>query len=172
MLHPVVATAVATVFQEKTGVEWGNLKPGDRGLPGKYWVQQQANPDLTAKWQYYVHDGVDGKRPGWYDYDVAATGEVEEIYAQHVANACESRTRTRVVSSGYFKYEVDLASMTQKNTRTRKVRTIRRSMGGEEQSMQDSARHVMKTMKRSTATVPMKAMKRTDMKLSTKSMKG
>merc|ERR1719203_11420 len=131
MLQPNVAMAVAKVFQEKTGVEWGKLKPGDRALPGKYWLQQQATPDLSAKWEYYVSDGVDGKKPGWYPYDNSASDEVEELYSQHVANARESRTATRVVSSGYFTYKMDLDNMKQTNQRTKKVRSIRRAHGEE-----------------------------------------
>jgi len=100
-------------------------------LPGKYWLQQQASPDLAAKWQYYVSDGVDGKRTGWYPYDDTASDEVEELYAQHMANTCESRTATRMVSSGRFTYKVCLTKMMQMNTRTQKVRQIRRAVGDE-----------------------------------------
>merc|ERR1719222_1202715 len=87
------------------------------------------NPDLQAKWEYYVDDGVDGKRPGWYPYVTSASDEVEELYAQHVANGCDARTSVRLVRSGYFSYKVDLDSMTQRNTRTGKQRTIRRAQG-------------------------------------------
>merc|ERR1719155_225065 len=134
MLQPNVAMAIAKVFQEKTGVAWAELKPGDQGLPGKYFVQQQANPDLTAKWQYWVDDGVDGKRSGWYDYVRAANGEMEEIYSQHVANGGESRTRNRLVKSGCFSYAINLANMTQTNMthRNRTLRTIRRIVGSQD----------------------------------------
>lgn len=142
-----VAKRVANVFKEKTGAEWGALKEGDRALPGKFWVQHHGSPDLTAKWEYYVSDGVDGKRTGWYPYDPRASDEVEEIYSQHVANARESRTATRFISSGYFQYRVDLTKMTQTNTRTNKVRTIRRSAGEDAGSEDPPARRAMKAMK-------------------------
>merc|ERR1712176_917401 len=96
-----------------------------------FWLQQQATPDLNAKWQYYVSDGVDGKKTGWYPYDPKASDEVEEIYSQHVANARDARTSQRIVASGYFKYQINLDTMTQTNQRTSKVRTIRRAEGAE-----------------------------------------
>merc|ERR1719389_28914 len=63
------------VFKEKTGKEWGTINPGDRALPGKYWLQRDFNPSEKAKWQYYVHDNIDGKRNDWYDYDANASEE-------------------------------------------------------------------------------------------------
>jgi len=129
MEQPKVAAALAKVFEDLTGSSWGSIAPGDRAPPGKYWVQQHMNPDFQAKWEYYVADGVDGKRTGWYPYVTSASEEVEELYAQHVANGCEARTAVRVIQSGHFSYKVDLDSMTQQNTRTKKQRTIRRAAG-------------------------------------------
>merc|ERR1711972_608078 len=82
MEQPKVAMAFAKVFEEKTGAVWGSINAGDRAKPGKFWLQQVATPDLNAKWQYYVADGVDGKKTGWYPYDPKASDEVEEIYSQ------------------------------------------------------------------------------------------
>jgi hypothetical protein len=181
MLQPNVAMAVAKVFLEKTGAEWGTVIPGSKALDGKYWLQQQAMPDLSAKWEYYVSDGVDGKRTGWYAYAPEASAGVEELYAQHVANECEGRTSTRSFQSGYFLYQVDLEQMKQKNIRTSKIRTIRRSCGDAEGSMQAPERRSMKrVMKRasqprakapklSRAARPMKSMmKMAAMKTATK----
>jgi len=156
MLQSTVAVALSKIFKEKTGAEWGSLKPGDRVPAGKYWLQQQSTPDLAAKWEYYVGDGVDGKRPGWYPYDNYAGDEAEELYAQHVANCGESRTAERVLSSGHFRYTVDLVNMTQRNMKTNKVRTIRRSSGE-----QSSAAPTRKAMKRARSPAPaaMKSMK-------------
>jgi len=127
----MVEAALAKVFQEKTGNVWGTMKPGDRAKPGKYWVQQQATIDLKALWEYYVSDRVDGKSTGWYPYPEEASEEMEDIFAQHGANERDVRTKTRVVRSGYFSYLVDLDVMTQSNTRTKKVRQIRRKLGNE-----------------------------------------
>lgn len=126
-----VAAILAKVFQERTGAAWGSMSPGDRAKPGKYWVQQASSPDMKATWEYYVGDGVDGKKDGWYPYTAEASDEVEEIYAQHEANKRESRTATRRVTSGHFAYLVDLNQLRQKNTRTGKVRQIRRVLGTE-----------------------------------------
>jgi predicted DNA-binding WGR domain protein len=142
------------VFKDKTGKEWGSLKPGDRALPGKYWLQRDFIPNEKAKWQYYVHDNIDGKANDWYDYDANASEEVEELFAQHKANACEKRTATRVVASGKlgFSYLVDLEAMTQTNTRTRKARKIRRVTGAQALIRQSSG-IVMKIMKKMKAAV-------------------
>mmetsp|Transcript_9846 Transcript_9846/g.22018 ORF Transcript_9846/g.22018 Transcript_9846/m.22018 type:complete len:330 (+) Transcript_9846:79-1068(+) len=124
---------IAAVFLEKTGSEFGTVKPGDEAKEGMFWLQQASAPDSKAQWQYYVGDGVDGKAPGWYPYTEEANNEVEEIYAQHVANERNQRTALRIVSSGYFSYKVDLTEMKQTNTRTNKVREIRRATGEEVQ---------------------------------------
>merc|ERR1719343_1947258 len=160
MEQPKVARLFAEVFRAKTGSEWGSVQPGDRAKPGMYWLQQEATPDLKAQWQYYVSDGVDGKRTGWYPYEASASDEVEELYSQHVANARESRTATRVVSSGYFSYKVDLDNMKQTNQRTKKVRSIRRAHG--EEPREGCFREVMKAMKApaKAAMKPMQAKKR------------
>jgi len=163
MEQPKVARLFAEVFRAKTGSEWGSVQPGDRAKPGMYWLQQEATPDLKAQWQYYVSDGVDGKRTGWYPYEASASDEVEELYSQHVANARESRTATRVVSSGYFTYQVDLDKMKQTNQRTKKVRSIRRAHGEEprEGRAGSAGREAKRAMKvKARAITPMAAMKR------------
>merc|ERR1719316_360872 len=158
MEQPKVAAALAKVFEDLTGSSWGSIAPGDRVPPGKYWVQQHMNPDFQAKWEYYVADGVDGKRTGWYPYVTSASEEVEELYAQHVANGCEARTAVRVIQSGHFSYKVDLDSMTQQNTRTRKQRTIRRPAGDASAAPPGSRAPAMRAMKVMKARAPASAM--------------
>merc|ERR1719321_1012600 len=157
------------VFKEKTGKEWGTIEPGDRALPGKYWLQRDFNPNEKAKWQYYVHDNIDGKTNDWYDYDANASEEVEELFAQHKANECEKRTATRVVASGGlgFSYLVDLEAMKQTNTKTRKTRDIRRVTGAQALVRQKSSGAIMaagimmkKAMKMMKAVPPRKAMRK------------
>jgi len=155
-----VKARLATVFKDKTGAEWGSIQPGDRVAPGKYWLQQAAKPDVKAKWEYYVSDGVDGKRVGWYPYTEDASDGVESLYAQHEANSRESRTSSRVVESGYFSYKVDLEGMTQTNTRTSKCREIRRVLGEAEGSQPATAQDVRMAMKSLVAPMLMKAMKK------------
>jgi len=154
MLQPSLAVAMANVFKDKTGADWGELKPGDRALPGKYWVQEHSTPDLSVKWEYYVSDGVDGKKTGWYAYDRGPGEEVEELYSQHVANSRDSRTATRLIKTSYWTYLVDLTKMTQQNQGTKKVRTIRRADGTEEDSVKAPARR--KTVMKA---APVKVMK-------------
>jgi predicted DNA-binding WGR domain protein len=155
-----VKARLAKVFKDKTGAEWGSIQPGDRVAPGKYWLQQAAKPDVKAKWEYYVGDGVDGKRVGWYPYTEDASDGVESLYAQHEANSRESRTSSRVVESGYFSYKVDLEAMTQTNTRTSKCREIRRVLGEAEGSQPATAQDVRMSTKSLVAPMRMKAMKR------------
>eukprot|EP00931_Biecheleriopsis_adriatica_P121613 TRINITY_DN96675_c0_g1_i1.p1 TRINITY_DN96675_c0_g1~~TRINITY_DN96675_c0_g1_i1.p1 ORF type:complete len:413 (-),score=109.05 TRINITY_DN96675_c0_g1_i1:71-1261(-) len=146
------------VFKDKSGCEWGSIERGARAPPGKYWLQRQAAPDLKAKWEYYVDDGVDGKRPGWYPYAEEASEQVESIFAQHEANERESRTASRVIDSGYFSYKVDLENLTQQNTRTGKRRTIRRVLGSGPGSQAEAAPAPLKAMK-SRGSPPRPAMK-------------
>jgi len=153
-----VKARLAAVFKDKTGAEWGSIQPGDRAPPGKYWLQQAAKPDVKAKWEYYVGDGVDGKRLGWYPYTEDASEGVESLYAQHEANSRETRTSSRVVESGHFSYKVDLEGMTQTNTRTNKCREIRRVLGSAEGSQPATAQDLRVAMKR--APMPKPSMKK------------
>ncbi|CAK9001203.1 unnamed protein product [Durusdinium trenchii] len=156
---------VEEIFEERTGCKMENLKAGDRALPGKYWLQQQiakeAEEEGTFRWEYYVDDGVDGKRKGWHPYEDEASEEVEELYLQHVANEKESRTATRVISSGYFSYKVDLQRMTQQNTKTGKVRTIRRTASAKaSKPLPKGSKVAKKTVKK----LPSKRVKKTVLK--------
>lgn len=155
-----VEKILAKVFKDKSGKDWGSITPGDRGLPGKYWLQREFNASETAKWQYYVHDNIDGKRNDWYDYSANASEEVEELFAQHKANACESRTATRVVASGTlgFSYLVDLEAMTQTNTSSRKARKIRRATGAQAFSRKSSGISMKKMMKKRMMPMAMKSL--------------
>ena len=77
----------------------------------------------AAQWEYYVDDGVDGKRTGWYGYTAEGSATTEELYHTHARNAHMTQ---RFVASGHFTYEVDLTASTQTNTRTGTRRQIRR----------------------------------------------
>jgi len=126
---PKVEAMFAQVFFEKTGQAWGSVQPGQVAKDGKYWLQQFMKPNSQARWEYFVDDRVDGKKEGWYPYETTATEEVEELYAQHVADNCGKRTATRIVKSGQYSYKVDLSKMSQENMRTHTVRQIRRVFG-------------------------------------------
>jgi len=122
------------VFLEKSGAELGSIKPGDQALEGKYWLQPASVASREVQWQYYVADGVDGKKVDWYPYTQEASLEMEEIYAQHKANEQDARTAVRIVNSGYFSYTINLTEMHQTNTKTKKQREIRRAEGAEIQA--------------------------------------
>jgi predicted DNA-binding WGR domain protein len=103
-------------FREKTGLEWENRNAPTRG--GKYRVIQQNFVEkqrgyTSAKWQYWVDDGIDGKKTGWYDYDKFGSRNVEQLYQENLTNF---RLTDRLVDSGAWTYHVDLNNMTQTNT--------------------------------------------------------
>jgi len=115
------------VFKSKTGAVWGLLKPGEKAKPGKYWLVVPSEVDPTAAWQYFVDDGVDKKENGWYPYDVDASKQVEQLYAEHIANkGGKNPTEKRYVPSGSFTYCIDLKTLSQQSCTTMKERRIRR----------------------------------------------
>jgi hypothetical protein len=129
MEHKKVEAHLLKVFKAKTGAAWGSLKPGEKAKPGLYWLAIPSEADPHALWEYYVDDGVDHKRKGWYPYDRHAMQQVEELYAEDAANkAGKNPTDKRFVASGKFTYCVDLNKLIQLNTTTGKVRKIRRTM--------------------------------------------
>ncbi len=68
---------------------------------------------------------MDGKANGWYDYAADACGIVEEVHDNFLSNP---HLGLRVVHSGHWMYQVDLAHMTQTNVQhaAHKQRKIRR----------------------------------------------
>lgn len=119
-------------FKEKTGLDWEdrNRKP----VRGKYRVIKQNYAEKrdgynSAKWQYWVDDGIDGKPNGWYDYDESGSRNVEQLYQENLHN---SYLTNRLVESGNWTYSVDLKAMTQTNIEhpDRKSRFIRRNTTG------------------------------------------
>lgn len=154
MLAPKVEATIRRTFEEKTGHAWRSVEPGHAAKDGMYWLQAAAKPNAAARWEYYVDDGVDGKRPGWYSYEGEALEEMEELYAQHVANECAERTATRTIKSGYFSYSVDVSAMSQTNTKTRTQRVIRRVFGRAEEEDENK-----KSERPASKLLAMKAMK-------------
>ena len=102
-------------FKDKSGLAWE--KRTEPIVGGKYrFVQQdfaqKKQGYSSAKWQYWVDDGVDGKPDGWYDYDTNGSVRVEKLFAEHSRNPDLSN---RTIASGAFTYAVDLVNMTQTN---------------------------------------------------------
>jgi hypothetical protein len=129
MEHKKVQAHLFKVLKAKTGAAWGSLEPGEKAIPGKYWLAVPSEADPRALWQYYVDDGVDDKAKGWYPYDGDAVQQVEELYAEHKANkGGKNRTDQRFVASGKFTYCLDLDKLSQRNISTGKKRKIRRTL--------------------------------------------
>ena len=67
---------------------------------------------------------MDGKQVGWHDYDDKASTRLEQEF---IARMAEGTHRTTWhLKSGHFKYEVNLLTMTQRNTSSGTIRNIRR----------------------------------------------
>jgi len=165
-----------SLFKERTGREWGSMKPGDAAVPGMMWLQQQSSGAETARWEYYINDGVDGKVLGWYPYTKEASAEVEDIFAQHGANKSGARTSTRIVKSGYFSYSINFDAFTQTNRKTNKMRPIRRIVDSPEAGKvisESSMKRPMRPRKTKKKTLVMKAVlkKKNVMKKKKKTMK-
>lgn len=116
------ATDIFTAkFKEKTGQEWGQYTAQK---PGKYaMLVVSGNRGPVAKWQYYLHNSVDGKKIGWHDYANEAMQEMEDLWHTFQANQWLG---TRWVESGTWTYEIDLPNMSQTNVKTNMTRGIRR----------------------------------------------
>jgi poly [ADP-ribose] polymerase len=119
-------------FKEKSGLKWENRS--DPTASGKYRVIQQNFVEKlggynSAKWQYWVDDGIDGKKTGWYDYDDSGSKNVEQLFQENLNN---SRLTNRLVDSGAYTYNVDLDQMTQTNVKhpNKTSRHIRRYANG------------------------------------------
>eukprot|EP00928_Gymnodinium_smaydae_P035923 TRINITY_DN25197_c1_g1_i2.p1 TRINITY_DN25197_c1_g1~~TRINITY_DN25197_c1_g1_i2.p1 ORF type:complete len:467 (-),score=96.51 TRINITY_DN25197_c1_g1_i2:133-1533(-) len=87
--------------------------------------------EVPGKWQYYLHNKVDGKELGWYDYDKSAGDNMEKFWKQFER---DPTLNVRLIQSDYFKYEVDFGAMIQKNTKSGMRRVVRRIADGQEAS--------------------------------------
>ena len=127
------ADAVASFeakFKAKAGVAYSsrtNYTPKAKKYAYKH-VNYCRAAEGRVMWQYWVDDFVDGKPPGWYDYFAEASEGVDAVYQEWESN---SWLDVRCIASGTWTYKVDFNTMTQENTSTGKVRTIRRTVDGE-----------------------------------------
>lgn len=122
-------------FKTKTGLDWEDREQDP--VNGKYrFVKQdfESKAEMlasdSARWQYWVDDGVDGKSTGWYDYDEFGTSLAEQLYLEFQNNPWLTE---RIVASGMWSYLVNLATMTQTNIihANHTCRNIRRVAPGE-----------------------------------------
>ena len=77
-------------------------------------------------WQYWVHDGVDGKEDGWYPWSEDGSAMLEHAFQEWLNSGHEGRSKLLGVQSGYFSYNVDFLHMKQANASTGTKRKIRR----------------------------------------------
>lgn len=126
-------------YRLKSGNVWGQLGASFVDIPGKYkTLAREAEPEEGAppregpgRWQYYLHNKVDGKKLGWYDYDGGAGENMEKYWRQF---GRDESLNIRLIQSDYFKYEVDFSKMVQRNIRSGMRRVIRRLAAGEKPS--------------------------------------
>ncbi|CAE7947712.1 Parp1, partial [Symbiodinium sp. KB8] len=96
-------------YRQKTGNVWGQLGMTFEEMPGKYrLVSLEASGSGHAKgrWQFYMHNAIDGKEVGWYDYDAAAAARLEKYWRQFCDHP-DLKLGVRVIHSDYFAYEIN-----------------------------------------------------------------
>mmetsp|Transcript_68977 Transcript_68977/g.205270 ORF Transcript_68977/g.205270 Transcript_68977/m.205270 type:complete len:597 (+) Transcript_68977:72-1862(+) len=119
-------------YRQKTRNAWGFLEGSFVEVPGKYkLLAKDEKGEAPGKWQYYLHNKVDGKRLGWYDYAEDAAKDMEKYWRQYAAS---EGLGVRFVQADYFKYEVNFTEMIQTNTTSGTRRVIRRVPAGEKPS--------------------------------------
>lgn len=121
-------------YRQKTGNVWGQVDATFVEEPGKYKLlikDAKKDAEASGTWQYYLHNKVDGKKIGWYDYDEDAGKNMEKYWRQYNTN---EGLGVRLIQSDYFKYEVNFTDMIQTNTKSGTRRVIRRVAAGERPS--------------------------------------
>merc|ERR1712187_393402 len=117
------------IFRSKTSNSWGEIGSSFVQMPGKYKILQKAKcPVATGTWQYYLHNSIDGKDIGWYNYDDHSAKNMEKFYQLLETN---EGLDVRSITTNYFTYEVDFRNMLQTNTSSGTRRAIRRVPPGE-----------------------------------------
>ncbi|CAE7385354.1 Parp1 [Symbiodinium natans] len=119
-------------YRQKTGNVWGQLGMTFEELPGKYRLVnlEPGSGDSKGRWQFYMHNAIDGKEVGWYDYDDAAAERLEKYWRQFCDHP-DLKLGVRVVHSDYFAYEINFNELWQTNIKTGTRRAIRRFVDGE-----------------------------------------
>jgi len=116
-------------YRQKTGNVWGQVDATFVEEAGKYkLLNKDERKEAPGKWQYYLHNKVDGKKLGWYEYEEDAAKNMEKYWRQYNTN---EGLGVRFVQSDYFKYEVNFTEMIQTNTKSGTRRVIRRVPAGE-----------------------------------------
>eukprot|EP00439_Symbiodinium_sp_Y106_P072713 s3589_g13.t1 len=120
-------------YRQKTGNVWGQLGMTFEELPGKYRLvslEPSGSGHAKGRWQFYMHNAIDGKEVGWYDYDVTAAERLEKYWRQ-CCDHPDLKLGVRVIHSDYFAYEINFNELWQTNIKTGTRRAIRRFTDGE-----------------------------------------
>lgn len=125
-------------YRQRTGNAWGQLGSTFVETPGKYKLlareeagrKKASEAKSKGRWQYYLHNAIDGKAKGWYDYEEKAGENLEKFWLQYYDHP-DLRLGVRVVHSDYFPYEINFTEMFQTNMKTGTRRIIRRIVEGE-----------------------------------------
>lgn len=116
-------------YRRKSGNIWGHLGSTFVEVPGKYAVVTRSDASaVRGRWQYYMHNSVDGKVVGWHSYEEPAASNMEKYFHQFQDNAA---LRLRFVTTDYFIYEIDFVNMIQTNMKSGTRRVLRRVLPGE-----------------------------------------
>jgi len=129
--------AAKATFRARFRVKTGNVWPLTAAFvekPNKYKLlargdREAEEAELPEKdrgeglWQYYLHNRVDGKAIGWYNYEARANTNLEKFWNVFRRNP---GLELRFIKSDYFKYEVNFSEMTQCNQTSGMRRAIRR----------------------------------------------
>ena len=115
-------------FTQKTGLTWEHRAGSPKVGKYRFIAQDYENKKVGfsgALWRYWLDDGVDGKKEGWYDFDPVDMIQTERLFSEHTKNSGLVR---RWRKFGSQNYELDLANMTQTDVKdkTRSVRRIQR----------------------------------------------
>eukprot|EP00927_Polykrikos_kofoidii_P057090 TRINITY_DN51198_c0_g1_i1.p1 TRINITY_DN51198_c0_g1~~TRINITY_DN51198_c0_g1_i1.p1 ORF type:complete len:469 (+),score=112.71 TRINITY_DN51198_c0_g1_i1:57-1463(+) len=121
-------------YRQKTGNVWGQLGASVAESEGKYKllaVREEKETKVPGKWQYYLHNEVNGKAIGWYDYEGESAENMEKYWDQFTNN---DGLEKRFVQTSHFKYEVNFSDMIQTNLKSGTRRVIRRVRSDEKPS--------------------------------------
>lgn len=121
VLEWFLAAGAKADMQTSTGLKATDLLP-------ELTAMSVSIPQKQFRWDYYVHDNIDGKTNGWYPYDKAAWPKVEEVYdAWRFKKGDDvAQVKSRGDAGTNYTYQVDFKTMKQVNVSTSKARNIRR----------------------------------------------
>mmetsp|Transcript_8775 Transcript_8775/g.18981 ORF Transcript_8775/g.18981 Transcript_8775/m.18981 type:complete len:975 (-) Transcript_8775:238-3162(-) len=93
-----------------------------------------SSDSINAVWQYWLDSDVwDGKKRGWHQFGTGPCAKLESFVKKRREKKITETTFK--LKSGHFSYEIDIKTMTQRNTKSDTVRAVRRVLKNEVYSM-------------------------------------